>query len=34
MKKTKVRRNKPLYLDMDILDVNKKLIYEFWYDYI
>ena len=34
MKKTKVTRNKPLYLGMAILDVNKTLIYEFWYDYI
>ena len=32
MKKTKVKTNKPVYLGMSILDINKTLIYEFWYD--
>ena len=26
--------NKPLYFGMSILDINKTLIYEFWYDYV
>ena len=34
MKKTKVKMNKPVYLDMSILDISKTLMYEFWYDYI
>ena len=34
MKKTKVKINKPVYLVMSILDINKTLMYEFWYDYI
>ena len=34
MKKTKVKMNKPVYLCMSLLDINKTLIYEFWHDYI
>ena len=34
MKKTKVKMNKPAYLGMSILDISKRLMYEFWYDYI
>ena len=34
MKKAKVKRNKPLYLEMSILDISKTLIYEFSYDYV
>ena len=26
--------NQPIYLGMSILDINKTLTYEFWYDYI
>ena len=33
-KKTRVKMNKPIYLDMSILDISKTLVYEFWYDYI
>ena len=34
MKKTKVKMNKPTYLGIWILDMNKTLIYGFWYDYV
>ena len=34
MKNTKVKVNKPVYLDMSILDISKRLMYGFWYDYI
>ena len=32
MKKTKVKMNKPIYLGLSILEINKILMYEFWYD--
>ena len=34
MKKTKVKMNKPVYLDLPILKINKTLMYELWYDYM
>ena len=34
MKKTKVKRNKPIYLDFSILEISKTVMYEFWYDYM
>ena len=34
MKKTKVKMNKPVYLGMSLLDINKTLMHEFWYDYV
>ena len=34
MKKTKLKLTKPRYLGMSILDIEKTLMYEFWYDYI
>ena len=34
MKKIKVKMNKLVYLGMSILDINKTLMYEFWYDYL
>ena len=34
MKKIKVKMNKPPYLGLSILEISKKLMYEFWYDYI
>ena len=33
-KKTKVKRNKSIYLGMSILDISKTLMCELWYDYI
>ena len=32
MKKTKVKMNKPVYLDLSILEISKTVMYEFWYD--
>ena len=32
--KTRVKMNKFVYLGMSILDISKRLMYEFWYDYI
>ena len=34
MKKTKVKMKKPIYLGLSILEISKKLMYEFWYDYM
>ena len=34
MKKARVKMIKPLCLRMSILDINKTLMYELWYDYI
>ena len=34
MKKTQKIMNKPVYLDLLILDIRKIAMYEFWYDYI
>ena len=34
MKKTSVKTNKPVYLGMSILEINKTLMHEFWYDYV
>ena len=34
MKKTKVKLNKPMYLGLSILEISKKMMYEFWYDYM
>ena len=34
MKKARVKRTKPLYLGISILDISKRLMYEIWYDYI
>ena len=34
MKKAKVKMNKPIYLGLSILEINKILMYEFWYDYM
>ena len=34
MKKTKVKMNKPVHLDVSILDISKTFMYDFWYDYV
>ena len=34
MRKTKVKMNKPVNLDLSILDISKALTYEFWYDHM
>ena len=34
MKRTKAKMNKPIYLDLSILEISKILMYEFWYDYM
>ena len=34
MKKSKVKMNELIYLDMSISDISKMLMYEFWYDYL
>ena len=34
MKKTNVKMNKPIYLDLSILETSQTLMYDFWYDYI
>ena len=33
-KKIKVKMNKPVYLGLSILEINKTLMYEFWFDYM
>ena len=32
-KKTQILMNKPVYLGLSILELNKILMYKFWYDY-
>ena len=32
MKKTKIKINKPAYLEISMLDISKRLMYELWYD--
>ena len=32
-KKINVKMNKPVYLDLPILEISKTLTYEFWNDY-
>ena len=34
MKKVKVKMNKPIYLELSILEISKIIMYEFWYDYM
>ena len=33
-KRKKLKMNKPVYIDMSILDISKTLMHEFWYDFI
>ena len=34
MKKTEVKINKPIYLGQAVLDLSKRLMFEFWYNYL
>ena len=34
MKKSQISMNRPVYLDLSMLDLSKTIIYEFWYDYV
>ena len=34
MKKIKIKMDKPVYLELSILEISKTLMYEFWYNYI
>ena len=34
MKKIQILMNKPIYLEISILELSKMLMYEFWYDYV
>ena len=34
VKKTETLMNKPVYLGLSILELNKIVMYEFWYDYV
>ena len=34
MKKVKVKMNKPIYLELSIVEISKTTMYEFWYDYM
>ena len=33
-KKTETFTNKPAYLGLSMLELSKKLMHEFWYDYV
>ena len=33
MKKTKIKMNKPIYLELSMLEISKILMHEVWYDY-
>ena len=34
MEKTKVKMNKPIYVELSILEISKTLMYKFWYYYM
>ena len=34
MRKTKILKNKPVYLGLSILELSKIVMEEFWYDYV
>ena len=34
MRKAQILMNKPVSLGLSILELNKMLVYEFWYDYV
>ena len=34
MKKIKVKMSRPVYLGLSMLEINKTVMYELWYDYV
>ena len=34
MEKIEITMNKPVNLDLSVLDLSKTVMYEFWYDYV
>ena len=34
MKKTRIKMIELIYLGMSILGISKRIMYEFWYDYV
>ena len=34
MRTIKIKVNKPIYIGMSILDISKRVMYEYYYDYI
>ena len=34
MRKTQILTSKPIYLGLSMLDLNKSVMYKFWYDYL
>ena len=34
MRKIPILTNKPVYLDLSILDLSKPVVYGIWYDYV
>ena len=34
MKRAEAFMNKPVYLGLSMLDISKRVVYKFWYDYV